>query len=168
MKKRNNTSFRLATGLLFTAMIAITARAQTLDPALNVLIKKGLITEQEARQAIADLEKAKNASASASTNTVAPAKTAGPPASTAEKPKASSDKDVRFFRKDGLNFQSADGKTFKGKIGGRIQYDVAGFDESDAVRSLVGHTPVSTEFRRARLYTSGEPVPKPEPSAVTS
>src|SRR6185436_13140632 len=73
-----------------------------------------------------------------------------------EKAKAASDKDVRFFWKDGLNFQSGDGKTFKGKLGGRLQYDVAGFEESEAVRSLVGNTPLSTEFRRARLYTSGE------------
>ena len=30
------------------------ADAQTSDPALNVLVKKGIITEQEAKQAIAD------------------------------------------------------------------------------------------------------------------
>lgn len=73
-----------------------------------------------------------------------------------EKAKLWGDRDVRFFWKDGLNFQSGDGKTFKGKIGGRIQYDIAGIEESDAVKSIAGNTDLSTEFRRARLYTSGE------------
>ncbi|HKQ36991.1 MAG TPA: porin [Verrucomicrobiae bacterium] len=66
------------------------------------------------------------------------------------------DHDVRFFWKEGLNFQSGDGKTFKGKIGGRLQYDVAGFEESDAVKATAGDAVTSTEFRRVRLYTSGE------------
>jgi len=66
------------------------------------------------------------------------------------------DQDVRFFWKDGLNFQSGDGRTFKGKIGGRMQYDIASGIEDSSVKSIAGDTPLSTEFRRARLYTSGE------------
>jgi phosphate-selective porin OprO/OprP len=113
------------------AICTVDAHAQTSDPTLNALVKKGILTEAEAKAALTER------------------------AEQAKTPKAN-DKDVRFFWKDGLNFQSADGKTFKGKIGGRMQYDVAGFEESDAVQSLVGNTPLSSEFRRARLYTSGE------------
>jgi hypothetical protein len=79
----------------------------------------------------------------ASTAKVAPSKSEG-------------DRDVRFFWKDGLNFQSADGKTFKGKIGGRLQYDIASGIEDSFVKSVAGDTPLSAEFRRARLFTSGE------------
>ncbi len=149
MKKRNFVRTRLAAALSFVVLAANSAPAQTSDPALNILIKKGLITEQEAKQAIADLEQAKASASPGATNKAASA-------SSTERPKAASDNDVKFFWKDGLNFQSDDGRTFKGKLGGRLQYDVAGFEESDAVRSLVGNTPLSTEFRRARLYTSGE------------
>jgi phosphate-selective porin OprO and OprP len=78
------------------------------------------------------------------------------PAPAAEKSKLWGDHDVRFFWKDGLNFQSGDGKTFKGKIGGRMQYDIAGAEEDDFVKDVAGDTDISTEFRRARLYTSGE------------
>jgi phosphate-selective porin OprO and OprP len=77
-------------------------------------------------------------------------------AAPAEKSKLWGDRDVRFFWKDGLNFQAGDGKTFKGKIGGRIQYDIAGAEEDDFVKAVAGDTETSTEFRRARLYTSGE------------
>lgn len=66
------------------------------------------------------------------------------------------DSDVRFFWKDGFNFESRDGKTYKGKIGGRIQYDVAAFEEDDTIKALVGNSSLSSEFRRARLYNSGE------------
>jgi phosphate-selective porin OprO and OprP len=121
----------LTLGALTTAAWAMTAHAQTSDAALNALIKKSILTEQEAKDALA--AKAEPAAKAKST-----------------------DKDLRFFWKEGLNFQSGDGKTFKGKIGGRLQYDFAGFEEGDAVRSLTGNTPFSTEFRRARLYTSGE------------
>jgi phosphate-selective porin OprO and OprP len=121
----------LAAGAIASTLYGVEARAQTSDPALNALVKKGLLTEQEAKAAAAEREVQ------------------------ASKPKLA-DKDVRFFWKEGLNFQSGDGKTFQGKIGGRLQYDFAGFEESAGARSLVGNTPFSTEFRRARLYTSGE------------
>jgi phosphate-selective porin OprO/OprP len=128
----------LAVGALALALTGFVhpTLAQTTDPAMNALIKKGILTEAEAKAALAEAAKA-------------PAATPAPAAK-------ATGKEVGFFWKDGLNFQSADGKTFKGKIGGRMQYDFAGYDESDAVESLVGHTPFSSEFRRARLYTSGE------------
>lgn len=140
----------LAAGVLAASWSGPSAWAQTSNPTLNLLLKKGLITEEEAKQAIAEAEKEK------AKPTVVPGGTNALPTVAAEKAKATADKDVRFFWKEGLNFQSGDGKTFKGKIGGRLQYDVAGFEESEAVQSLVGHTPLSSEFRRARLYTSGE------------
>ena len=121
----------MAAGAAASALCSFEANAQTSDPALNALVKKGLLTEQEAKAAATERE--------------AQAAKAKP-----------ADHDVRFFWKDGLNFQSGDGKTFNGKIGGRLQYDFAGFEESEGARALVGNTPFSTEFRRARLYTSGE------------
>jgi phosphate-selective porin OprO and OprP len=148
---------RLVTSIIAAVVSMATAHAQTSDPALNVLVKKGIITEQEAKQAIADLEKAK-ASTPPTVVPTTPPSVAAPtaPATTAERAKLWGPKDVRFFWKDGLNFESGDGKTFKGKIGGRMQYDIAGFGQDDDVRDLVGDADISTEFRRARLYTSGE------------
>ena len=150
--------FRGTMAIILTATCVGTARAQTSDPALNVLVKKGIITEQEAKQAIADLEKEK----ASKTPTPAPTtpestKVATSPAEAAvERSKLWGPRDVRFFWKDGLNFESGDGKTFKGKIGGRMQYDIAGFGQDHTTRDIVGDADISSEFRRARLYTSGE------------
>jgi len=151
----NSKLLRSALVLTMAAMWVSAARAQTSDPTLNLLLKKGLITEQEARQAIADLEKKKPATDPALTATPQPggAKTPGAPAGERS---FYGPKDVRFFWKDGLNFESGDGKTFKGKIGGRIQYDIAGFSQDADTRDVTGDADISTEFRRARLYTSGE------------
>ena len=139
--------------VLLTAVVVDAAWSQTSDPALNVLIKKGIITEEEAKKAVADLEKEK---AKPATPIAGTEQRAVPSTAPAEKPKLWGDHDVRFFWKEGLNFQSGDGKTFKGKIGGRMQYDVADIEEDDTVEAIAGHKGISSEFRRARLYTSGE------------
>lgn len=57
------------------------------------------------------------------------------------------------YWKDGLRIESAN-KDFKIKMGGRIQYDVMFINQDD---SLNQHFDAEngTEFRRARLYTSG-------------
>jgi phosphate-selective porin OprO and OprP len=152
----HKTIHRLVVSIL-AAGAGAAAHAQTSDPALNVLVKKGIITEQEAKQAIADLEKAKASTPPTVVPTTPPSATASTAAAAAaERAKLWGPKDVRFYWKDGLNFESGDGKTFKGKFGGRIQYDIAGFGQDDDVRGLVGDADISTEFRRARLYTSGE------------
>jgi len=110
-----------------TSVACLTAQAQTSDPTLNALVKKGVLTEAEAKAALAEKEKGKK------------------------------DSDVRVFWKDGLNFESAD-KKFKGKLGGRLDIQMAGFSEDADVRSVtgIGDIPAAVEIRRARLALEGE------------
>ena len=69
-----------------------------------------------------------------------------------EKPK---DDDFRVFYKTGLNFESGDGN-FKVKLGGRIHDDwLWWLEPDDDVEDAVGRLDEGTEFRRARLFTSG-------------
>ncbi len=122
----------LLVAVVLASHCACRALAQTSDPTLNALIKKGLLTEQEAKAALAEREEqAKKATLT--------------------------DKNIRVFWKDGLNFESGD-KKFKGKFGGRIDLDAAVFSEDSDVRSIpgIGDIPAGTEFRRARLSLEGE------------
>ncbi len=64
--------------------------------------------------------------------------------------------DIRFFWKDGVRFESADGKTFKGKVGGRIDLDAAITVQDSGSEALFGDIPAAGEFRRARIFTEGE------------
>src|SRR6185436_15871733 len=64
--------------------------------------------------------------------------------------------DIRLSWKDGLTFETNDKKTFKGKLGGRVDIDIAGFDESDEVEAVTGLNEAGVEFRRARLSLEGE------------
>lgn len=57
------------------------------------------------------------------------------------------------YWKNGLNFESSD-KSFSVKLGGRIQYDVMFINQDDSL-STNFEAENGTEFRRARLYTSG-------------
>jgi phosphate-selective porin OprO/OprP len=57
------------------------------------------------------------------------------------------------YWKDGLRIESAD-KDFKIKLGGRIQYDVMFIHQDDSLNQYFD-AENGTEFRRARLYTSG-------------
>ena len=61
--------------------------------------------------------------------------------------------ELKPYWDNGLKFESSD-KRFSVKIGGRIQYDVMFINQDD---SLNNHFDAEngTEFRRARLYTSG-------------
>jgi len=133
MSNNKLTWARLAAGIFASGIVASNLQGQTPDPALNALIKKGILTEQEAKAALAEQE--------------AKAKAAG----------KSTGNNVQVSWKDGLSFQSADGK-FKGKLGGRLQWDVAGFSEGKDVRSIpgIGDIPAGTEFRRARLSLEGD------------
>jgi phosphate-selective porin OprO/OprP len=63
--------------------------------------------------------------------------------------------DFRVFWKEGLNLATRDGD-FKMKIGGRIMFDSTWVSEDSDIKSdLGGDQEDGTEFRRARLYTSG-------------
>lgn len=59
------------------------------------------------------------------------------------------------YWKDALRFETADGR-FKFKLGGRIHVDYGFFDDGDDFRNILGDTEDGVEFRRARLYLSGE------------
>ncbi|UCG59420.1 MAG: hypothetical protein JSU70_07885 [Phycisphaerales bacterium] len=63
--------------------------------------------------------------------------------------------DFRAFWKDGLRYETED-KNFTLKFGGRIMNDWAWMSEDAALRADVGNQEDGTEFRRARLYTSGQ------------
>lgn len=57
------------------------------------------------------------------------------------------------YWKDGLRIESAD-KNFKIKLGGRIQYDVMFINQNNSLNNYFD-AENGTEFRRARMYTSG-------------
>jgi phosphate-selective porin OprO and OprP len=67
-----------------------------------------------------------------------------------------SDNDIRVFWKNGLNFQTQDGETWKGKLGGRIQWDMSGYDADSDTEALVGDVNGGSEMRRLRLATDGQ------------
>ncbi|MDY6842480.1 MAG: porin [Thermodesulfobacteriota bacterium] len=63
--------------------------------------------------------------------------------------------DLRVYWDKGIRFQSAD-KAFALKLGGRIMNDWAFMNEDQGIRTTVGVLQdATTEFRRARLYVSG-------------
>lgn len=71
-----------------------------------------------------------------------------------ESASAPAPEDFRVYWRDGLRFETQDGK-YKLRIGGRLQFDAAWFDQDDELW-LVEDTEDGAEFRRARLYVSGE------------
>ena len=134
MKLKNTPFKHLTAGLcLGAAALATNALTQSnTDALIDQLLKKGVLTESEAKALRA-------APAAKPTSAAAPAPT-----------------DIRMFWKEGLNFETADKKTFKGKLGGRVDLDIAGYDESDEVEAEVGPNEAGVEFRRARLALEGE------------
>ena len=60
-----------------------------------------------------------------------------------------------FSWKNGLRFETGDGK-FKFKLGGRIMNDWGWFSEDNDVKRAIGDQVDGTEFRRARIYMSGD------------
>ncbi len=65
------------------------------------------------------------------------------------------DKDFRVHWKEGVRFDSEDGR-FKLKFGGRIMNDWATISEGDSLSGAHGDFENGTEIRRARLYVSGD------------
>jgi len=128
MKQKSITAATIAASVVAYGSATTHVHAQTPDPALNALVKKGILTEKEAKDALAAAE-----------------------ADFKKKPGP----DVQVSWKDGLNFTSAGG-LFKGKLGGRLQLDIASFKESDDVEARFGDIPAGVEFRRARLSLEGE------------
>jgi phosphate-selective porin OprO/OprP len=131
MKIKHTPLKYLTAGLcLGAAALGPDARGQaSTDALIDQLLKKGVLTESEAK-----------------------ALRAAP----AAKPAASTGSDIKVSWKDGISFESADKKTFKGKLGGRVDLDIAGFDESDEVEAVTGPNEAGVEFRRARLAVEGE------------
>jgi phosphate-selective porin OprO and OprP len=132
MKIKHTPLKYLTAGLcLGAATLAPEALGQaSTDALIDQLLKKGVLTESEAKALRA-----------------APAaKPASTPAPT----------DVRVFWRDGLNFEAGDKRTFKGKLGGRVDLDIAAFDESDEVEAVTGPNEAGVEFRRARIAVEGE------------
>jgi phosphate-selective porin OprO/OprP len=128
MKQKTLTTATLVASIMACGTAATNVQGQTSNPALNALVKKGILTEKEAKDALAAAE-----------------------ADFKKKPGP----DVRVSWKDGLNFTSAGG-LFKGKLGGRAQLDIASFKESDSAEARFGDIPTGVEFRRVRVSLEGE------------
>lgn len=118
----------------------------------NIELKKQ-VDELRSGKPPSPTEPANSAAASHAAQT---APVAEPHAASAPAAIPGSNTDVKFFWKNGLGFESADGKTLKGKIGGRIQYDMAAFDQDASLKGMAGDAASASEFRRARIYTSGD------------
>jgi len=85
------------------------------------------------------------------------ARTADEPAAPAQDPD-----DIRFFWKDGLRWETANGRV-NGRIGGRIQADYASIGNSRVIEntrtgsgSKIGAFEDGVEFRTVRMFMSGE------------
>jgi len=63
--------------------------------------------------------------------------------------------DLKVYWKHGVHMKTAD-ENVKIKIGGRIQADTAWMKQDTALKDLVGKPDGNAEFRRARLYISGD------------
>lgn len=61
----------------------------------------------------------------------------------------------KAYWKNGTNIESGDGN-FKIKFGGRMQYDLAAFDEDDEIKNTIGESKNGFEFRRVRLFSAGQ------------
>ncbi len=132
------------------------AQASDTEALIELLREKGILTQDEANDLREEIEQDDK----------------GAQQKAAEKPSLpEAKKEIphkgHFFWDEGLEFQSEDGQTFKGEIGGRIMWDVAAFAQDSAVERLptdvvdspntpIGNLPAETEFRRVRIFTEGE------------
>jgi phosphate-selective porin len=128
MNQKHNTWAGLAATIFATGAIATNTHAQTSDAALNALIKKGILTEQEAKAALADLQKEK----------------VEPKTSPFVLPlgKAANVKLGGFIQANGEFINPG---SFEGTF-------------SDNPAATTGHTPIHSRFRlrRARINVSGD------------
>jgi phosphate-selective porin OprO/OprP len=128
------TTIGLASVLLALTLTQSSIHAQSADALINKLVDKGILTIEEAktlRKTSTESEKSKRAS-------------------------EQNDTDVKFFWKDGLNFKSEDGKTFQGKLGGRVLMDAASYSLDDDAEAVLGDAPAGFEFRQVRIRTEGQ------------
>jgi phosphate-selective porin OprO and OprP len=114
---------------------------------IDILVQKGVITPAERAEAVGPSAPA------------AAVKVAAPEAEekAAVTEKAAADPlTFRAYWKEGLRFENAD-KSFKMRIGGRLQLDTAIFAPSQNLQSEfdIDSFQSGVEFRRARLYTEG-------------
>ena len=113
---------------------------ETSDIILQLLIKKGLISEKEIADMKAEIKK----------------KQAENPAA-AEKPAektAKKDETLNVYWKDGVQLRSDD-KKFDLKVGGRIFTDIMGLQESSAMNGKFGEETNTAELRDARINLVG-------------
>ena len=61
----------------------------------------------------------------------------------------------KAYWSNGMKVESSDG-AFKLKFGGRMQNDWAAFFEDDAIKNSIGTSANGVEFRRLRLFSSGQ------------
>ncbi|MDA1273242.1 MAG: porin [Verrucomicrobia bacterium] len=133
-------------------------RLRRLEKTVDLL----LIQNTELRKQVDELRSGKPpaltepANLAAASHAAQTAPVAEPHAASAPAAIPGSNTDVKFFWKNGLGFESADGKTLKGKIGGRIQFDMAAFDQDASLKGIAGDAASASEFRRVRIYTSGD------------
>lgn len=79
----------------------------------------------------------------------------GEPTEKPSKDRTQDNNSLRPYWKDGVRLETPD-KRVSLKIGGRIQADWMWIKEDSAVRDAIGDQTSGSEFRRARLYMSGD------------
>ena len=122
-------------------MSTLTAHAdETSDIILQLLIKKGVITEKEIADLRAEIKKKKEEN---------PAAAESPAEKTIKKEEA-----LNAYWKDGLSFRTED-KKFDLKVGGRIFTDFMWLQEDSAMNGRFGEETNTAELRDARIYLAG-------------
>ncbi|MBN2310115.1 MAG: hypothetical protein JXR94_14165, partial [Candidatus Hydrogenedentes bacterium] len=149
-------------GAIFASMVTILAAAGTAyaqDPGLTERERMLLDKVQQLEQRIDDIEKSQAAASAvgAVTREQAQAELEGRVAQIEEQiaeDQNAGSKDFKAFWKDGLRFETEDGR-FRLQVGGRIMYDVAWYHQDEDLKIAVGDEQDGGEFRRARIFLSG-------------
>ncbi|MDA7645079.1 porin [Verrucomicrobia bacterium] len=131
------TKIGLASAVLSLALSQSSIHGQSADALINKLVDKGILTMEEAKTLRESSPESEQGN-----------KTGGQ--------RGQQDNDVNFFWKNGLNFKSADGKTFQGKLGGRVLMDAASHSLDDDAEAALGDAPAGFEFRQVRIRTEGK------------
>ena len=129
----------LVTGL-FLLSASIVRADETSEIILQVLIKKGLITQKEIDDMKGEIKKAQAQN---------PAAAEKPAESTAKK-----DDTLKVYWKDGINIRTED-KTFDLKVGGRILTDIMMFQQDSPMNAKFGEESTNGEIRSARIHFIG-------------
>jgi phosphate-selective porin OprO and OprP len=148
-----------ALGLVALLFAPVGARAgeqrTVVEEILDILKARGQISDREYRELNERAREEEAARKQAAQPVAAPAPAPGEGAAAV----AAAPEDKSTFRaywKEGLRFENSD-KSFKMRIGGRLQLDAAMFGPSGALQSdfELDSFESGVEFRRARLYTEG-------------